>query len=201
MAAPSSRVPPAAAATRPLSVSDAAAAYAEPLPSFRDVPAGDRQALFARKLHLCCFTFDFNDANKSLREKDVKRQTLMELVEYVNTGTGKFTEALCEDITAMLAANLFRALPPCGHETTGVVAGEAFDVEEEEPALEPAWPHLQARGASLFWPSLCSLRLTASADCLRVPAALHRVQRHRRQGGQEARGRRLRAAPAGAVRE
>ena len=29
---------------------------------------------------------------KSVREKEMKRQTLLELVDYVNTGTGKFTE-------------------------------------------------------------------------------------------------------------
>jgi len=118
-------------------------AYAEVLPAFRDVPAGDRQALFARKLQLCSFTFDFSDASAHVAEKEVKRQTLLELVEYVNTGQGKFTEALADDVTRMVSANLFRALPPPGHELTGVVAGEAFDVEEEEPALEAAWPHLQ----------------------------------------------------------
>lgn len=34
---------------------------AELLPSFRDVAAHERQALFVRKLHLCAFTFDFTD--------------------------------------------------------------------------------------------------------------------------------------------
>ena len=29
---------------------------------------------------------------KNVREKEMKRQTLLELVDYVNTGTGKFTE-------------------------------------------------------------------------------------------------------------
>jgi serine/threonine-protein phosphatase 2A regulatory subunit B' len=109
------------------------------------VPASERQALFAKKLHLCSYTFDFNDTAKHAREKEIKRQTLLELVEYVNTGQGKFTEALFDDIAFMLANNLFRALPPSGHETTGVGGGEAFDAEEEEPALEPAWSHLQAR--------------------------------------------------------
>ena len=127
---------------------NAAAAYSEPLPAFRDVPAGERQALFAKKLHLCSYTFDFGDAAKHAREKEIKRQTLLELVDYVNTGQGKFTEALFDDITFCLANNLFRALPPSGHETTGVGGGEPFDAEEEEPALEPAWPHLQARGAA-----------------------------------------------------
>ena len=32
----------------------------------------------------------------SVREKEMKRQTLLELVDYVNTGTGKFTELVSE---------------------------------------------------------------------------------------------------------
>lgn len=38
----------------------------------------------------------------------------------------------------MLCSNLFRTLAPArNHE------GDVFDAEEEEPTLEPAWPHLQ----------------------------------------------------------
>jgi len=74
------------------------------------------QALFIRKLSLCCYTFDFTDPMKNVKEKEVKRQTLLELVDYVNSGTGKFNEAVFEDITRMLVANLFRTLPPSGHE-------------------------------------------------------------------------------------
>lgn len=112
----------------------------EALPSFRDVPTSDRQSLFARKLALCCYTFDFTDPSKNVKEKEIKRQTLLELVDYVTSGSGKFTEAVFEDITKMLAANLFRTLPPSSHENTG---SENFDPEEEEPTMEPAWPHLQ----------------------------------------------------------
>mmetsp|Transcript_23125 Transcript_23125/g.44181 ORF Transcript_23125/g.44181 Transcript_23125/m.44181 type:complete len:507 (-) Transcript_23125:115-1635(-) len=112
------------------------AAYAEPLPSFRDVPPDERQLLFSKKLQLSTFTFDFADATRHVREKEIKRQTLLELVDYVNTGQGKFTEAVFEDIVQMLSANLFRALPP-SHDS------DNFDPEEEEPTLEPAWPHLQ----------------------------------------------------------
>jgi serine/threonine-protein phosphatase 2A regulatory subunit B' len=43
----------------------------------------------------------------------------------------------------MLAQNLFRGLPPSNHEITGSAAGDNFDPEEEEPTLEPSWPHLQ----------------------------------------------------------
>ncbi len=38
-----------------------------------------------------------------VREKEMKRQTLLELVDYVNTGTGKFTEYVSEDIIFMLS--------------------------------------------------------------------------------------------------
>ena len=125
----------------PFSLKDITAAYAEALPSFRDVPPSERQALFVKKLHLCTYTFDFGDANAMVREKEVKRQTLLELVDYVNVGQGKFTEAVQDDIHNMLVSNLFRALPPPSHSA----GGESFEAEEEEPALEPAWPHLQAR--------------------------------------------------------
>lgn len=158
----------------------AAAAFETPLPAFRDVPASERQALFAKKLHLCSYAFDFTNPGKHVREKDVKRATLLELVEYVNTGQGKFTEALFDDITFMLSNNLFRALPPCGHETTGVGAGEPFDAEEEEPALEPAWPHLQARAPPTLSPAARTAQPIAASrrpppDCVRVPAALRGV--------------------------
>jgi serine/threonine-protein phosphatase 2A regulatory subunit B' len=112
----------------------------EALPLFRDVPSSERQNLFIRKLNLCCYIFDFTDPTKNVKEKEIKRQTLLELVDYVTSGTGKFTEAVFEDISKMLVANLFRTLPPSSHENTG---SDNFDPEEEEPTMEPAWPHLQ----------------------------------------------------------
>eukprot|EP00195_Chlamydomonas_chlamydogama_P009406 CAMPEP_0202890192 /NCGR_PEP_ID=MMETSP1392-20130828/692_1 /ASSEMBLY_ACC=CAM_ASM_000868 /TAXON_ID=225041 /ORGANISM="Chlamydomonas chlamydogama, Strain SAG 11-48b" /LENGTH=505 /DNA_ID=CAMNT_0049573725 /DNA_START=263 /DNA_END=1780 /DNA_ORIENTATION=+ len=112
--------------------------YSEPLPSFRDVAPAEKQYLFAQKLHLCAFTFDFSDPTKYVREKEMKRQTLLELVDYANSGSGKFTEQVSEDIVFMLSNNLFRTLPPPrSHEV------ENYDAEEEEPSLDPAWPHLQ----------------------------------------------------------
>lgn len=121
-----------------LNDANAVAYYAEPLPAFKDVSVAEKQHLFVRKLHLCAFTFDFTDGTRHVREKEIKRQTLVELVDYVNTGTGKFTEAVSEDIIFMLSANLFRALPPSKNHDQ-----ESVDPDEEEPALEPAWPHLQ----------------------------------------------------------
>mmetsp|Transcript_11664 Transcript_11664/g.20697 ORF Transcript_11664/g.20697 Transcript_11664/m.20697 type:complete len:515 (-) Transcript_11664:768-2312(-) len=112
--------------------------YADPLPSFRDVSPAEKQYLFVQKLHMCAFTFDFTDSNKHVREKEMKRQTLLELVDYANSGAGKFTEPVSEDIVFMLSYNLFRTLPPArSHDQ------DNFDAEEEEPSLDPAWPHLQ----------------------------------------------------------
>ncbi|KAG2497759.1 hypothetical protein HYH03_004031 [Edaphochlamys debaryana] len=114
--------------------------YAEPLPSFRDVSPAEKQYLFVQKLHLCSFGFDFADPTKHVREKEIKRQTLLELVDYANSGAGKFTEGVSEDIIYMLSNNLFRTLPPV--RSHGDAEGN-YDAEEEEPSLDPAWPHLQ----------------------------------------------------------
>lgn len=118
-----------------------AASY-EPLPSFRDVPSSEKPVLFLRKLNMCCVVFDFSDPAKNSREKEVKRQTLLELVDYVSTATNKFSEAAMQEATNMVAANIFRTLSySTGAEGMKVVDGA--EAEEEEPAMEPAWPHLQ----------------------------------------------------------
>ncbi|CAL9167645.1 unnamed protein product [Musa hybrid cultivar] len=113
----------------------------EPLPSFRDVPSSEKPGLFLKKLAMCCVVLDFGDPGRNLREKEVKRQTLLELVDYVVSGGAKFSEAAMQEATRMLAANLFRALPSSNVERHR--SPDGFDGEEEEPAMEPAWPHLQ----------------------------------------------------------
>jgi len=115
----------------------------KPLFLFRDVPVNERVALFGKKLQLCSYCFDFTDPAINAREKEIKRQTLIEIVDYVNQGTGRFTEQVLEHINFMLAQNLFRTLPPTSSEQTGLVNAAMFDPEEEEPNLEPSWPHLQ----------------------------------------------------------
>ncbi|KAK1318372.1 Serine/threonine protein phosphatase 2A 59 kDa regulatory subunit B' eta isoform [Acorus calamus] len=112
----------------------------EALPSLRDVPNSEKHNLFIRKLTSCCVVFDFTDPTKNLKEKDVKRQTLLELVDYVTTTNGKFPENVIQEITQMVSANLFRALTTTPRENKVL---EAFDLEEEEPLMDPAWPHLQ----------------------------------------------------------
>lgn len=115
-----------------------AASY-DALPSFRDVPNSEKQNLFIRKLNMCCVLFDFTDPTKNLKEKEIKRQTLLELVEYVTSANVKFTEVVMQVVVKMVSTNLFRELMPQPRENKTL----AFDVEEDEPAMDPSWPHLQ----------------------------------------------------------
>ncbi|KAJ8554545.1 hypothetical protein K7X08_025223 [Anisodus acutangulus] len=112
----------------------------EVLPSFRDVPSAEKQNLLIRKLQMCCVLFDFGDPTKNLKEKDVKRQTLLELVDYISAVNSKFNEVTMQELTKMVAANLFRTLPSFNHDN-GLL--DMFDPEEDEPTMEPSWPHLQ----------------------------------------------------------
>ncbi|GMI87716.1 hypothetical protein like AT3G26020 [Hibiscus trionum] len=112
----------------------------EALPAFKAVPASEMQKLFIKKIRLCCVVFDFNNPTKNLKEKEVKQQTLFELVEYVTSANGKFSETVLQEIDKMVSANLFRSLNPQPRENKVV---EGLDLEEEEPSMDPAWPHLQ----------------------------------------------------------
>ncbi|KAK6128291.1 hypothetical protein DH2020_037968 [Rehmannia glutinosa] len=112
----------------------------EALPSFRDVPNSEKQNLFLKKLSLCCVVFDFTDPVKNLKEKDIKRQTLVELVDYIASANGKFTETVMQEMVRMISINLFRTMSTQPRENKAL---EAFDMEEEEPLMDPAWPHLQ----------------------------------------------------------
>ncbi|XVE92240.1 hypothetical protein REPUB_Repub01dG0079700 [Reevesia pubescens] len=112
----------------------------EALPGFKDVPSSEKQNLFLRKLNLCGNVFDLTDPVKNSKEKDIKRQTLLELVDYVSSASGKFAETVIQEAVKMVSVNLFRSLTPQPRENKVL---EAFDMEEEEPLMDPAWPHLQ----------------------------------------------------------
>lgn len=110
----------------------------EMLASFNEVPPSERSQLFVKKLNQCRVLFDFNDASSELRGKQIKAQTLHEMLEYITIQRGVVTENIYPDVVNMFAVNLFRSIPPPVNPT-----GDAFDPEEDEPVLELAWPHLQ----------------------------------------------------------
>ena len=51
------------------------------LPALRDAPPTKREELFVMKLKLCSVIFSFDDPTADKRGKDMKRQTLLELVD------------------------------------------------------------------------------------------------------------------------
>jgi serine/threonine-protein phosphatase 2A regulatory subunit B' len=109
------------------------------LTSLKDASPTEREKLFIEKIQQCCTIFDFaSDPLSDLKFKEVKRQTLNEMVEYITSNRGVITEPVYEEIIKMFNTNMFRTLPPCSNPT-----GTEFDPEEDEPNLEAAWPHLQ----------------------------------------------------------
>ncbi|GAA5868664.1 hypothetical protein JCM1840_004349 [Sporobolomyces johnsonii] len=110
----------------------------ERLPGFLEVPVVERHDLFLQKLHQCAVVFDFNDAATELGGKQIKAQTLAEMLDWITTQRGVITESIYPEVVNMFASNLFRSIPPPVNPT-----GDAYDPEEDEPVLELAWPHLQ----------------------------------------------------------
>lgn len=129
-----------ASATAVPAVTAGALPQIENLPLFRDVAMPDRQSLFLRKLQICSIVFEFSDSLKFAREKETKRQTLVELVDFIQSGSGRLPEPVQEELIRMIGTNIFRCLPPASHENTG---SETADPEEEDSYLDPSWPHLQ----------------------------------------------------------
>mmetsp|Transcript_63812 Transcript_63812/g.73162 ORF Transcript_63812/g.73162 Transcript_63812/m.73162 type:complete len:578 (+) Transcript_63812:292-2025(+) len=109
------------------------------LPSLADVSTSERLDLFRKKMELCCTLYDFSDSQADVNEKELKKQTLMELVEYVNSTKNVFSEQVMADVIKMVSVNIFRTIKG----VQGSSKGPTLDPDEEEPTLEPAWPHLQ----------------------------------------------------------
>lgn len=100
-----------------------------------------RREVLCRKLKLCCDVYDFNDPTKDLADKEGKRIALMEIADALSNMKGILAEEVYADLIEMLKRNLFRTLhisPAQAPEA--ILAGE---LDEDEPRLEPAWPHLQ----------------------------------------------------------
>ena len=54
--------------------------------------------------------FYFNYRGKNLKEKEIKKQTLSQLVEFVGSAKGKFSENLIQEVTRMVGINIFGEL-------------------------------------------------------------------------------------------
>lgn len=79
---------------------------------FADVPAGEQEELFIRKLRQCCLGFDFLDPVADLKGKEIKRASLTELVDYITAGRGVLTEGVYPEIIRTVFTSLLLGL--CG---------------------------------------------------------------------------------------
>ena len=112
------------------------------LPALRDAPPASRKPLLLKKLRLCSYVFTFDestlDSAQEAKEKEAKRATLLELVNFLTVFKPSFTDDELAATFDMLQINLFRPLPPSTFELTGV-----YNPEEDEPTSEVSWVHLQ----------------------------------------------------------
>eukprot|EP00427_Karlodinium_veneficum_P041655 CAMPEP_0169265540 /NCGR_PEP_ID=MMETSP1016-20121227/45831_1 /TAXON_ID=342587 /ORGANISM="Karlodinium micrum, Strain CCMP2283" /LENGTH=392 /DNA_ID=CAMNT_0009349211 /DNA_START=194 /DNA_END=1372 /DNA_ORIENTATION=- len=81
-------------------------------------------------MQVCSAIYDFHD-DSNQRDKEAKRQTLLEIVEYVNNTRNCFNESLMQDVVNMVGVNIFRALPTKNRTLMAI-----YDPEDEEPTLE-----------------------------------------------------------------
>jgi serine/threonine-protein phosphatase 2A regulatory subunit B' len=77
--------------------------------SREETPPNERPQLFIKKLHQCRVVFDFNDASSELKGKQVKAQTLHEMLEYITTQRGVITETIYPEVVSMVCS--------CAHST------------------------------------------------------------------------------------
>ena len=68
-----------------------------------ETPPNERPQLFIKKLHQCAVVFDFNDTNSELKGKQIKTQTLHELLEYITTQRGAITENVYPEVVKMVS--------------------------------------------------------------------------------------------------
>lgn len=107
---------------------------------FKDVAADRRPELFSKKMRMCTRLCNFQDSLDD-DKKELKRIALQDLVDYSN-GRGVFQESNLELVYDLVTANIFRPmLPPSTLHRS--FTPQHYDPDDEDPRLEPTWPHLQ----------------------------------------------------------
>jgi len=99
----------------------------------------DRILLMIKKLRLCSIVFDFTSEEEMDQRvalaKENKRQHLLDLIDHVTTAPKWFCPEIVPFVIETVSSNLFRSLPPTPYVD--------WDPEEDDPVLDPQWPHLQ----------------------------------------------------------
>lgn len=91
-------------------MSGSGAAKLAELPAIEDVPPNERMRLFRQKLKLCCTLYDFADVRRHVREKEAKRNALLQIVEYISAGKVAWDPSVVADLLECVGANIFRLL-------------------------------------------------------------------------------------------
>lgn len=105
-----------------------------PLLNF-DSPGYEQEELFIQKLEQCCIIYDFKYPDMDVYEKNLKTDTLHNMLNYFIHGSNILTDRLHEAILQMISHNLFRSLP------CNLYAN--LDRDPNDPILDESWPHLE----------------------------------------------------------
>lgn len=107
-----------------------------PQKEFDEVEADEKVELLTNKLRLCQIMFDFTPPPVPNKAKEVKRQQLMHLCDFIGTAKAVFTDQVMHELIKLVKVNIFRPLAP----KVNIGLPEA---DEEEPVYCPEWEHLQ----------------------------------------------------------
>lgn len=83
-----------------------------------------------RKLRQCSVVFDFNDASQELKGKQIKAQTLHEMLDYITSQRGVITEQIYPEVVSMVSVHFFQGLDEsrAEHKALLLVLVEPFPV-------------------------------------------------------------------------
>ncbi|KAJ0560884.1 putative protein phosphatase 2A, regulatory B subunit, B56, armadillo-like helical [Helianthus annuus] len=110
----------------------------DPHVPFKDVQSSDKLRLLISKLNLCSKLYDFHNQDQDSAEKDIKRQTLLDIIDFFSSESPKLSEPAMFAVCKMCGNNLFRDFPP-----KRFFYSPRGEKEDEEPSFDPAWSHLQ----------------------------------------------------------
>jgi len=112
-----------------------------------ETPPSERPQLFLKKLHQCRVLFDFNDASAELKGKQVKAQTLHEMLEYITTQRGVITENVYPEVVGMVSIIIifliFPSFPPLTRISLSLPS--ISSVLYPLPSTQPATPLTQKK--------------------------------------------------------
>lgn len=104
------------------------------LPQIPRARSPGASAIALQKLSFCSYCFDFMVETECV-EKAAKRDALDELSDYIDE-VPVIDATMWKALMSCITSNAFRALPVSRN-------GENFDPAEDEPSLDPSWPHLE----------------------------------------------------------